>query len=247
VADPGLLGVNAGASLLVVAAIAFLGVSTSAQYLWFALAGAAVATVVVYLIGQGGEGGASPARLALSGAALTAGITALISLVLLTDSTVLDQYRFWQVGSLSARGLEMAWTVLPFIAAGAVVALLSGRMLNALALGEDLARGLGQRVAVVRVLALAAIVLLAGSATALAGPLLFVGLVVPHIARALVGSDYRWIIPLAAITGPALVLLADVIGRLIVRPSELEVGLVAAFLGAPVMIALLRRTRGEGL
>lgn len=246
-AEPGLLGVNTGASLFVVLGISLLGVSTSLGYLWCALLGAAVATVVVYLVGRGGEGGTSPARLVLSGAALTAGLQGVISLVLLSDQQTLDRFRFWQVGSLVGRDLGNVAAIWPFLAVGAAVALISGRTLNLLALGDDLARGLGQRTTAVRVLLLAVIVLLAGGGTALAGPLLFVGLVVPHLARGLVGQDYRWIVPLSALLGPALVLLADVVGRLVARPSEIEVGIVAAFVGAPVMILLLRRNRSEGL
>ncbi|GMA29378.1 FecCD family ABC transporter permease [Arenivirga flava] len=183
----------------------------------------------------------------LSGAALTAGLQGVISLVLLSDQQTLDRFRFWQVGSLVGRDLDNVASIWPFLAVGAAVALLSGRTLNLLALGDDLARGLGQRTGAVRALLLAVIVLLAGGGTALAGPLLFVGLVVPHLARGLVGQDYRWIVPLSALLGPALVLLADVAGRLIARPSEIEVGIVTAFLGAPVMILLLRRNRSEGL
>ncbi|MET0163194.1 MAG: iron chelate uptake ABC transporter family permease subunit, partial [Microbacteriaceae bacterium] len=242
-----LLGVNTGASLFVVLGISLLGISSSLGYLWCALLGAAVATAVVYLIGRGGEGGTSPARLVLSGAALTAGLTGVINLVLLTDQQALDRFRFWQVGSLVGRDLENVAAIWPFLAVGVAVALLSGRTLNTLALGEELARGLGQRTGVVRAVLLAVIVLLAGGGTALAGPLLFIGLVVPHLARGLVGSDYRWIVPLSALLGPALVLLADVVGRLVARPSEIEVGIVAAFIGAPVMILLLRRVRTEGL
>jgi iron complex transport system permease protein len=246
-AEPGLLGVNTGASLFVVLGISLLGVSSSLGYLWCALLGAAVATTVVYLIGRGGEGGTSPARLVLSGAALTAGLTGVINLVLLTDQQALDRFRFWQVGSLVGRDLGNVAAIWPFLAVGVAAALLSGRTLNTLALGEELARGLGQRTGVVRVVLLAVIVLLAGGGTALAGPLLFIGLVVPHLARGLVGGDYRWIVPLSALLGPALVLLADVVGRLVARPSEIEVGIVAAFIGAPVMILLLRRVRTEGL
>ncbi|SHG03362.1 iron complex transport system permease protein [Jatrophihabitans endophyticus] len=240
-ADPGLLGVNAGASLLVVTAITWLGISSPVGFVWFAFAGAAVATVVVYAIASRATGGATPFRLALAGAAVTAAGTSLVTLVLLTSRTTLDQYRFWSVGSLANPDTGSLLTVLPFLLVGAALALGSGRTMNALALGEDAAVGLGQDLRRAKLVMGTAIVLLCGSATALAGPIAFVGLTVAHIARRLAGGDYRWVLPLAATLGPALLLGADVLGRLVARPGELEAGIVVAFLGAPVMIGLVRR------
>jgi iron complex transport system permease protein len=243
IADPGLLGINAGASLAVVVAITWLGIGTTAGYIWFAFVGAALAALLVYGVGSMGWGGATPVKLAIAGSALTAVLTSLITLVLLTNLQTLERYRFWQVGSLVGRDLDTARTVLLFIVAGTALALGSGRVLNALSLGDDVAHGLGQRVVRDRATVLVAIVLLCGSATALAGPIVFVGLVVPHAARWVTGPDYRWILAYSAVLGATLLIAADVLGRLIVSPGEVEAGLVAAFLGGPVLIALVRRSR----
>ncbi|WP_152190931.1 FecCD family ABC transporter permease [Georgenia satyanarayanai] len=250
-ADPGLLGINAGASLAVVLAITGLGITSPSGYVWFAFAGAAAAMVVVYGIGSTGRSGTTPVKLALVGTALTAGITSVLTLLLLGSTSATNTYRFWAVGSLAGRGsgtgADVVLTLLPFLAAGATLALLSGRALNLLSMGEDLARGLGLNIRRSRLFAVLAAVLLAGAATALAGPVVFIGLVVPHIVRPLTGPDYRWILAFAVVVGPALLLVADVIGRLVAPPGELEVGLVVALVGAPVMIAIVRRSRQAGL
>ena len=241
-ADPGLLGVNSGASLFVVLGITFFGVSTVFGQIWFAFAGAAAATVVVYLVSSG-RSGPTPVTLTLAGAAVTAGITSMITLLLLSNLETLNQYRFWAVGSLVGRQLESVAVVAPFLLVGGVIALMLGRSLNVLSLSEDVARGLGEHIGRTRVLASIAVVLLCGSATALAGPIVFVGLVVPHVARRFVGPDYRWVLAYSLVLGPTLLVLADVLGRLIVLPGELEAGLVVAFVGAPVMVALVRSKR----
>jgi iron complex transport system permease protein len=246
-ADPGLLGVNAGASLAVVFAISVLSITNPTGYIWFAFAGAAAAASVVYAIGSLGREGATPVKLVLAGTAVTAGITSVISLILISDTDTLNTFRFWSVGSLASRDLEAVRLVIAFVIGGLILAAISGRMLNLVALGDDLARGLGQRIYVSRVVAAGAVVLLCGSATALAGPIVFVGLVVPHIVRPFTGPDYRWIIAVSAVVGPSLLLIADIVGRLIVSPSELEAGLVVAVIGAPVMIALVRRVKLAGL
>lgn len=246
-ADPGLLGVNAGASLFVVAGIAWFGVTSALGYVWFAFAGAFVAAVIVYVVGSLGREGATPVKLALAGTALTASLTSLITIVLLSDSEAFDKYRFWSAGSLVARDLDSALQLAPFIAVGVLLCVLAGRMLNALALGDDLARGLGQNLVAARIVCAAAVVLLCGSATALAGPIVFVGLAVPHIARRFTGPDYRWILLYSAVLGPVLLLAADVLGRAIAPPGEIEAGLIVAFLGAPMLIALVRRVKLAGL
>jgi iron complex transport system permease protein len=240
-ADPGLLGINAGAALAVVLAIQGAGVSTVFGYVWFAFAGAGAAALAVYALGLASRGGATPVRLALAGAALTALLTSVTTAILVRDVHALDQYRFWVVGSLAGRSGEVAAQVAPFIAVGAAMALLSGRALNALALGEDAARSLGQRAGLARLVAVTAVVLLAGAATAAAGPIAFVGLTVPHAARALAGSDHRWILAYSLLLSPALLLAADVVGRVVTAPTELEVGLVTAVVGAPLFIALVRK------
>jgi iron complex transport system permease protein len=242
-ADPGLLGVNAGASLAVVVAVTLAGVTRPSGFVWFALGGAALAAVVVHAIGSSGRQGGGPTSLALAGAALTAGLTSLITVIVVRDVEAFDAYRFWVVGSLTARGTDAVVALAPFLGVGLLLAAASARALDLLALGEDTARGLGQHVAGGRALVMSAVVALSGAATALAGPIVFVGLVVPHLVRPLARGDHRWLITLAAPVGATLLLLADVLGRLIARPGEVEAGLVVAFLGAPVMIALVQRAR----
>lgn len=244
IADPGLLGVNSGASLLVVLAISVGGVSSVQGYVWFAFAGAGLAAVVVYGVAAIGWEGVTPVKLALVGAAFTAVTTSLITLVLLTDQNTLDEYRFWQVGSLVNRSLDTMRWVGPFILAGLVLSVASGRMLNVMALGDDVARGLGQNLRSGRLIAVAAVILLCGGATSLVGPIAFVGLMVPHVARWFAGPDHRWILPLSGLLGPVLLLGADIVGRLIASPGEIEAGLVVAAIGAPVLIALVRRSKG---
>lgn len=243
IADPGLLGLNAGASLSVIVAIAGFGVASVGGYVWFAFAGAALAAVVVYGAASLGWEGVTPVKLALVGAAVTATCTSLITVVLLRDRDTLQEFRFWQVGALANRPIEIIGPVLPFLLAGLALALVAGRVLNALALGDDVARGLGQDVTRGRLLVVLAVVLLCGSAVSLVGPIAFVGLVVPHLARALVGPDYRWLVVLSVVLGPVLLLTADVVGRLVARPAEIEAGLVVALVGAPVLLALVRRSR----
>ncbi|MFG1689049.1 FecCD family ABC transporter permease [Nonomuraea sp. NPDC049269] len=240
-ADPGILGVNAGAALAVLTAVHFLGVTTLLGYVWFAFAGAGVAVVIVYLISSLGRDGATPVKLALAGTAVTALLASFTTLVQLLDVRTMDAYRAWSVGSLAGRGADVAAEVWPFVAVGAVLALAGGRVLNTLALGDDVARSLGQNVTRARIVCGVAIMILAGAATAAAGPIVFVGLTVPHIARAIVGPDYRWVLPYSAVLAPILLLVADIVGRLAVAPAELQVGIVTALLGAPVFIALVRR------
>ncbi|MCZ2859013.1 FecCD family ABC transporter permease [Blastococcus sp. VKM Ac-2987] len=245
--DPGLLGVTAGASLAVVLAISALGITTPSGYVWFAFAGALTGTVLVYAIGSAGPGGATPVTLALAGAALSALLYALVRAILVSDQQTLDSFRFWVVGSLAGRDAGIAWQVAPFLAVGVLLALLNAPALNLLGLGEDVARGLGQRIWLARAVGLAAVTLLCGAATAACGPIAFVGLVVPHAVRALTGPDHRWLLPCSALAGAALLLVADVVGRVVARPGELQVGIVLALIGAPFFIALVRRRRTAGL
>ena len=240
-AEPGILGVNAGAAFFVVVGIYALGVTSLFGYVWFAFAGAFAAGMLVFLLGSLGRGGPTPVALVLSGVALWVLLNALTAALLLADAETLDVYRFWVVGSLAGRDAGVAVQVAPFLLAGTLLAVLNARGLNALALGEDLARGLGQRVALTRWIGLTAITLLAGSAVAACGPIIFLGLVVPHVARALTGPDHRWLLPAAGLAGAVLLLAADVIGRVVVRPGELQVGIVIALVGAPFFVALVRR------
>ena len=242
-ADPGILGVEAGAAAAIVAAIAVLGVTEASVYVWFAFAGAAFASVVVYVLGSHGRASATPVRLALAGTAVTAALTAFTNAVILLDERAFDQFRHWVVGSLAGRDMAILADVGPFLAAGVLIALLLARPLNALALGDDSSRALGAHVGRTRALGALSITLLCGAATAVAGPIVFVGLVVPHMARAIAGADQRWIIAYSALLAPILLLTADVIGRVVISPAELEVGIVTALIGAPVFIALVRRKR----
>lgn len=242
-ADPGILGIEAGAALAVVIGIYVFGVATLFGYVWFAFAGAGLAAVVVYVLGSAGREGATPVKLALAGAALTAFLSSLTTAILLLDVATLDQYRFWVVGALAGRDTDVVVQVAPFIAVGVLLALGCGRLLNALSLGDDVARSLGQRVGLTRVYVFVASILLAGAATAAAGPIGFIGLTVPHVARAITGPDYRWILPYSAVLAPILLLGADIIGRVIARPGEIQVGIMTALLGAPVFIALVRRRK----
>jgi iron complex transport system permease protein len=242
-ADPGILGVEAGSALFVVIAIHTFGIATLLGYVWFAFAGAAISSVVVYALGSLGREGATPVKLDLAGAAITAFVGSITTAIPVTDVDTLDQFRFWAVGSLSGRGADIATQMAPFIAVGSVMALASGRTLNALALGDDVARSLGQRVGWSRAFGALSIVLLVGAATAAAGPIGFVGLAVPHVARAITGPDYRWVLPYSAILAPILLLGSDVVGRIVIRPSELQVGVVTALVGAPFFIVLVRRRK----
>jgi len=242
-ADPGILGVSAGASLAVVVAISVVGIGSLLGYVWFAFAGAALAGIVVYLLGSAGRGGASPVKLALAGAAMTAFLASITTAILLLDVATLDQYRFWAVGSIAGRDTTIVAQVAPFVVTGAVLAFASARLLNALALGDDVARSLGQRVQIARATSAAGVILLVGAATAAAGPIAFVGLAVPHLARTLTGPDHRWVLPYSAVLGAVLLLGSDVVGRVLARPAELQVGIVTALVGAPFFIALVRRRR----
>lgn len=242
-ADPGLLGVNAGAALAVVIGVSAFGISTAIGYLPFAFVGAGIASVMVYLLGSAGRSGATPVRLALAGVAITAALSAVIDAITLMDPKTFDQYRFWAVGSLNGRGAEVFWQVLPFIAVGVVLALFLGPSLNALAMGDDVGRALGASITRTRVLSGLVIMLLAGAATAAVGPISFVGLAVPHMARSITGPDNRWILAYTAVLAPTLLVGADIIGRVVVRPGELSVGIVTALIGAPVFIVMVRRRR----
>lgn len=243
-ADPGLLGVTQGAAFAMVASIILLGASSLLAYIWFGLAGALAASAAVFALGMvGGRGGPTPVTLALAGTAVSAFLYALTSALVLLDEQAMDVFRFWQAGSIAARGADVLWQVLPFIAAGLVLALLNAPGLNALALGEDVARGLGQNVALTRAVGVTAVTLLTGAAVAACGSLAFVGLIVPHLVRPLSGTDHRWLLPFSGLVGATLLLTADVLGRVVAPPGELEVGVVLALLGAPFFIALVRRRK----
>lgn len=241
-ADPGLLGVEAGAALAVVIAVMLFGIDDLAGYGWFALVGAGVASVAVFAIGST-RNGPDPVSLVLAGAAVTALLAAFTQAIIVRDAGTLDAYRFWVVGSASGRDLGVFWHVLPFIAAGVLLAMASTPGLNVLQLGDDVAAALGLDPRRHKALGIAAVMLLTGGATAACGPIGFVGLVVPHVARRLGGVDYRWVVPYSGLLGGIGLTLADVIGRVVVPPSELQVGIVTALVGGPAFVILVRRSR----
>ncbi|MFJ4767923.1 Fe(3+)-siderophore ABC transporter permease [Streptomyces uncialis] len=246
-ADPGILGVNAGASFAAVLAIALFGLTDLRQYIWFAFLGAVLATVAVYAIGSRGRGGATPVRLTLAGVATGAVLSGITSGITLLDPATFDRMRFWAAGSIAGQDMGTVARIAPFLIAGLLLALTLARPLNAVALGSDTARALGVNITRTRTLALVALTLLCGGATAVAGPIAFVGLMIPHVARWIVGPDQRWILPFTLVLAPILLLVSDIVGRLVLRPGELQVGIVTAFVGVPVLIVLVRRQKASGL
>ncbi|MFJ2952290.1 FecCD family ABC transporter permease [Streptomyces sp. NPDC087226] len=240
-ADPGLLGINAGASAAVVTAITFFGVTSLSGYVWFAFFGAAAVGALVWFLG--GSRGATPVRLALAGTAISAALFGYLQAIMILDDAALGRMRFWTVGSLASGSDSTIVQVLPFIVAGSLLALALARPLNAMAMGDDTAKALGANLNRTRALSMLAATVLCGAATAACGPIIFVGLMVPHVVRSFTGPDQRWILPYAAVLSPVLLLGADVIGRIVARPAELQVGIVTAILGGPVFILLVRRRR----
>ncbi|MFG2384472.1 FecCD family ABC transporter permease [Streptomyces avermitilis] len=240
-ADPGLLGINAGASAAVVTAITYFGVTTLSGYVWFAFFGAAVVGALVWFLG--GSRGATPVRLALAGTAISAALYGYLQAVMIMDDAALGKMRFWTVGSLASATDSVIMQVLPFLVVGTVLALALARPLNAMAMGDDTARALGANLNRTRALSMAAATVLCGAATAACGPIVFVGLMVPHVVRSFTAPDLRWILPYATVLSPVLLLGADVVGRIVARPAELQVGIVTAIIGGPVFIYLVRRRR----
>ena len=239
-ADPGILGINAGAALAVVGSVFWLGTTSLSVYAGFALLGAAIAAVTVYALGSLGKGGLTPLNLTIAGAAFQVFVSSVTMGILILSQRTLAEIRFWLAGSVAGRDLDLVVQVLPYLVVGMVIALIMGKQLTTLSLGEDIAQGLGQKTAWIKVTAAVSIILLAGGSVAIAGPIGFVGLIVPHIVRFGVGVDYRWILPYSAILGAILLLVADIGARLIIQPQELPVGLVMPLVGAPFFIYLTR-------
>lgn len=242
-ADPGILGVNTGAALAVAVGVAGFGLVTYSAYIWTAIVGAALSAVFVYTVGSLGRGGATPLKLALAGAATSAALASFITAVILGRNDIASVLRSWQIGGVGGGNFEAIGQVLPFLVAGLAISLLSARALNSLALGDELAAGLGERVALVRAAAALGAVVLCGAATAVAGPIGFVGLVVPHLCRLLIGVDHRWLLPFSMVGGAILLTGSDVVGRLVARPSEVDVGIITALIGAPFFIWIVRRQK----
>ncbi|WP_396266073.1 FecCD family ABC transporter permease [Halobacillus salinarum] len=246
-ADPSILGVNMGAALFVVGGIAFFSISTASQYIWLALAGALLTSIFVFGIGSMGSGGATPLKLILAGAAISAALSSLVIAIMIPRSYVMDQFRFWQVGSVGKADWSTVQTFLPFLIIGVLVALISASALNAMALGDELATGLGVRTGVLRLVAAIAAVLLCGAATALAGPIGFIGLLATHVTRLVLGPNLRYVIPGSAFAGAVILTVSDICGRILGRPGEVEAGLITAFIGAPILIILAMKTKVRSL
>lgn len=242
-ASPTVLGVNAGAAFAIVTAVFLLDVVSASMYVWFAFAGALVVSLLVHLIASAGRGGATPIRIALAGAVMTALLGSWTSGLLVLNQRTLDEVRFWFAGSVAGRDLEVFWQVLPFMVVGVVATMLQARQFDTMALGDQVATSLGQDIGRVRAVATALFVVLSGAAVAVAGPIAFVGLAVPHLARSITGPSHRWLVPYAAVLGPVLLLASDVVGRVVMRPSEIQVGIVTALVGAPVLIHMVRTRR----
>ena len=246
-ADPGILGVNAGAALAITLAIALVGVGSPETVVWFAFIGALVVTVLVYAVGSAGPGQATPEKLTLAGVAIAAVLAGVTDMITSKNPAIFAGSLSWSIGSVGGRSLEVLAAITPFIVVGLILAFVLARPLNALGLGDDLGRSLGAHPGRTRMGTVAAVTVLAGGATALAGPIAFVGLMVPHAVRWFTGPDQRWIIPGSAIAAAILLIVSDIVGRIALPSGELPVGLVTAFIGAPVLIVLARRRGARGL
>ncbi|AQZ53020.1 FecCD family ABC transporter permease [Martelella mediterranea] len=240
-ADPGIFGVNTGAALAVVIGVAWFNISSSNAYIWTAILGAGITAVFVYLVGSLGRGGATPLKLTLAGAATSIAFASLVMAIVLPRGDIAGGIRSWQIGGVGGATFSRILPVLPFLVVGLALAFISARKLNAMALGDELAAGLGENVALGRAVAAVSAVLLCGATTAVCGPIGFVGLVVPHACRLIVGVDHRWLLPFSALGGGILLLASDIIGRIAGRPGEVDVGIITALVGGPVFIWIVRR------
>ncbi|WP_230718472.1 FecCD family ABC transporter permease [Martelella mediterranea] len=240
-ADPGIFGVNTGAALAVVIGVAWFNISSSNAYIWTAILGAGITAVFVYLVGSLGRGGATPLKLTLAGAATSIAFASLVMAIVLPRGDIAGGIRSWQIGGVGGATFSRILPVLPFLVVGLALAFISARKLNAMALGDELAAGLGENVALGRAVAAVSAVLLCGATTAVCGPIGFVGLVVPHACRLIVGVDHRWLLPFSALGGGILLLASDIIGRIAARPGEVDVGIITALVGGPVFIWIVRR------
>lgn len=239
-AETGILGIEAGGALAVVIVLFIFGSSSLTLYAAVAFLGAAIAAVSVYGLGTLGRGGATPLNLTVAGAAMTAFISSITTGILIVSQRTLEEIRFWLAGSLAGRDLNLFLQVLPFMTIGLLLALLLGKQITILSLGEDVAKGLGQKTAWIKVLTAISVVLLAGSSVAIAGPIGFIGLVVPHTVRFFIKTDYRWILPYSALLGAILLLVSDIAARVLLKPQELPVGVMTALVGAPVFVYLAK-------
>ncbi|APC49521.1 iron ABC transporter [Virgibacillus halodenitrificans] len=244
-ASPSLFGVNAGASFLVVVGISFLGFTSSGSFTWLAFAGAAVSSIIVYVLGSMGRDGITPIKITLAGAAIAALFSSLTQGILTLNESALDQVLFWLAGSVQGRDLDVLIGVLPYLILGWLASIFIGKQMNVLTMGEDIAKGLGQKTLLIKIVGAIIVVLLAGGSVAIAGPIGFIGIVIPHISRWFVGIDYRWIIPYSGLLGAMLLLMADIAARYIIMPAEVPVGVMTAFIGVPFFIYIARRGINE--
>lgn len=247
IADPSILGVNTGAALFVVSGMAFFQISSASGYVWLAIAGALITAIFVFTIGSLGFNGATPLKLVLAGAATSAILSSLVTAIMIPRQNVMDQFRFWQVGSVGAGTWDSIQLLLPFLIVGIVIALFTSPSLNAMALGDEVATGLGVKTGTIRFTAAFAGVLLCGATTAFAGPIGFIGLLATHLIRLIIGPDLRFVIPLSALSGGIILTFADVAGRIIARPGEVEVGILTAFIGAPILIYITMKAKMRSL
>lgn len=247
IADPSILGVNTGASLFVVVGIAFFNITVAYQYIWLAIIGAGVTAVFVYSVASMGKDGATPLKLALSGSAVSIVLGSLVSTIMLPNNRVMEAFRFWQVGSIGSATWENIMLISPFLIVGFIISMFISGYLNNLALGDEAATALGTNVVMTRTIGALSSVLLCGATTALAGPIGFVGLIIPHIIRLIFGSEMSKMLPLSFLGSAILMLISDIIGRIISLPGETEVGIVTAVLGAPVFILAIRKGRVKSL
>ncbi|WP_459478906.1 FecCD family ABC transporter permease [Clostridium saccharoperbutylacetonicum] len=243
IADPSILGVNTGASLFVVIGIAFFNINSANEYIWIALAGAGITSIFVYGIASMGSGGMTPIKLALAGSATSAVLTSLVSVIILPRSEVMNAYRFWQVGSVSGATWDSINLILPYLIIGLIISIISTPALDVLALGDEVATGLGVNTGIIRIICAIAGVILCGAITAIAGPIGFVGLMIPHSIRLILGANLRGLVPMSAIGGAVLLTISDVLGRVIGSPGELQVGIITAFFGAPILIIIARKAK----
>ncbi len=240
-ADPSIFGVSSGASFAIAISVYYLGLNSPEEYVWLAFAGALATSALVFAVGAAGRDGATPVKLALAGVVISALLGSWTSALLLVDRESLDALRFWLAGSVAGRDLSTFWTVAPFLLGGAVACLFLGHQLNALSLGDDTARALGVRTTRVRLITSLLVVLITGAAVSAAGPIAFVGLAIPHVVRSIVGPDYRWVLPYSFVFGAVFLTASDILGRIVMSPSEIQVGIVTAVFGGPFMVYLARQ------
>ncbi|MGM7723998.1 iron ABC transporter permease [uncultured Metabacillus sp.] len=244
-ASPSVFGINAGAGFFIVVAVSLFYVDSLQAYTWIAFAGAALTAFLVYFIGSFGREGLTPMKLTLAGAAMAALFSSLTQGLLVVNESALDQVLFWLAGSIQGRKMESLTTVLPYVGAAIILSMFLTKKINILTMGEDVAKGLGQRTGTVKLLAALIVIVLGGGSVAVAGPIAFIGIVIPHFTRFLVGHDYRWILPYCAVLGGSLLVLADILARYIIMPEEVPVGVMTAFIGTPFFVYIARRGFGQ--